>query len=37
LKQGDKQQAKAEAQKALQMSLVPQEQNKIRTLVSQIG
>jgi tetratricopeptide (TPR) repeat protein len=37
LKQGDKQQAKEEAQKALQMSSQPQEQNKIRTLVSQIG
>ncbi|HEX4228973.1 MAG TPA: tetratricopeptide repeat protein [Bryobacteraceae bacterium] len=37
LKQGDKQEAKAEAEKALQMSSVPQEQNKIRTLVSQIG
>jgi tetratricopeptide (TPR) repeat protein len=36
-KQGDKQQAKAEAEKALHMSSVPQEQNKIRTLVSQIG
>ena len=28
---------KAEAEKALQMSSMPQEQNKIRTLVSQIG
>ncbi|MGC2661323.1 MAG: tetratricopeptide repeat protein [Bryobacteraceae bacterium] len=37
LKQGDKQEAKAEAQKALQMSSEPQEQDKIRTLVSQIG
>jgi hypothetical protein len=37
LKQGDKQQAKVEAEKALQMSSAPQEQNKIRTLVSQIG
>ncbi len=35
-KQGDKQQAKAEAEKALQMSSVP-KRNKIRTLVSQIG
>lgn len=37
LKEGDKQEAKAEAEKALQMSSAPDEKKQIRTLVSQIG
>ena len=37
LKQGDKQGAKQEAEKALQISSQPDEQNKIRSLVGQIG
>ena len=37
LKEGDKQGAKDEAQKALQNSAQPDQQNKIRTFVNQIG
>ena len=37
LKQGDKQGAKDEAQKALQGPLPPEQQDKIRTFVNQIG
>ncbi len=37
LKQGDKQGAREEAQKALQNASQPDEQNKIRNFVSQIG
>ena len=37
LKQGDKQGAKEEAQKALQISPQPEQQDKIRTFVNQIG
>ena len=37
LKQGDKQGAKDEAQKALQSSPQPEQQDKIRTFVNQIG
>jgi tetratricopeptide (TPR) repeat protein len=37
LKQGDKQGAKEEAQKALQSSPQPEQQDKIRTFVNQIG
>jgi predicted Zn-dependent protease len=37
LKQGDKQGAREEAQKALKNASQPDEQNKIRTFVSQIG
>lgn len=37
LKGGDKQGAKEEAQKALQNSLRPEQQNEIRTFVDQIG
>jgi tetratricopeptide (TPR) repeat protein len=37
LKQGDKQGARDEAQKALQSSLQPEQQNQIRMFVNQIG
>jgi predicted Zn-dependent protease len=37
LKDGDKQGARTEAQKALESSTAPEEQSKIRSFVSQIG
>jgi len=37
LKQGDKQGARDEAQKALSNTSAPEQQSKIRTFVSQIG
>jgi Flp pilus assembly protein TadD len=37
LKEGDKQGARAEAQRALESSTAPEQQNKIRSFVDQIG
>jgi hypothetical protein len=37
LKEGDKQGARTEARKALESSTAPEQQNKIRSFVDQIG
>ncbi|MFL6414397.1 MAG: tetratricopeptide repeat protein, partial [Bryobacteraceae bacterium] len=37
LKEGDKQAARTEAQRALESSTAPEQQNKIRSFVNQIG